>query len=80
MSDDVNNGSSSSVGAGDIARLVPAAVLLIILVLFVVANTQKVTIDFLFTEKKLPLILVLLGTAVIGALMASLIKFRRRHN
>lgn len=78
--DDDDTSSQRAVGAGDIARLVPVAVLLVILVLFVVANTQKVKIDFLFTETKLPLIIVLLATAVVGAVMAALVKLRRKHS
>ncbi|MGI8709706.1 MAG: lipopolysaccharide assembly protein LapA domain-containing protein [Acidimicrobiales bacterium] len=72
--------SDSAVGAGDIARLVPAAILLVILVLFVVANTQKVEVDFLFADTEAPLIVVLLATAVVGAVLVGLVKFRRRHS
>ncbi|MGI8757605.1 MAG: lipopolysaccharide assembly protein LapA domain-containing protein [Acidimicrobiales bacterium] len=80
MVQDDQQGSDGGFGAGDIARLVPVAVLVVALVLFALANTQKVKIDFLFTETRLPLIVVLLATAVVGAVIAALVKFRRKHS
>ena len=67
-------------GAATLLRLLPAAVLLVILVVFATANSQKTTVDLVFTEATAPLVLVLLVTAVVGALIASLVKFQRRHS
>lgn len=75
--DDDHNGSAA---ASTIVTLLPAAVLLVILVVFATANSQKTTVDFLITEAEAPLALVLLVTAVVGALIASLVKFQRRHS
>lgn len=51
-----------------------------VLVVFCLANTQKVTVDFLATETEAPLILVLVVTAVVGALLGALLRFSRRHD
>ena len=75
--EDVHDDGGS--GAASLLRLLPAAVLLVILVVFATANSQKTTVDFLVTETEAPLALVLLVTAVAGALIASLVKFQRRH-
>lgn len=79
--DDQQHSTTSEVGAGvgDFLRLIPAVVLILALVLFAFANTQKTKVDLLFTEKSLPLWAVLLVTAVVGAIIAALIKFKRRH-
>lgn len=71
---DENEGGTST---GDLVRLVPPAILLIVVVAFALANTQKVKVDFLFTETDAPLILVLLATAVVGAIIAALVRWRR---
>jgi uncharacterized integral membrane protein len=63
----------------DTARLVAGAVLLVLLVLFVVANTDKTRIDFLVTDVQLPLIGVLAVTAVLGAVVYELFRFRRNR-
>ena len=55
--------------AGGRGRLIVAVIVLAILVAFVVANTRSVKVSFLFTDKKLPLIFVLVVTAIIGALL-----------
>lgn len=73
MAEDDEGGRS----AGDVIRLIPAVVLVIVVVAFALANTQKVTVDFLFTETDTPLILVLLATAVVGAIIAALVRWRR---
>ncbi len=75
MADDQDN--RTDVSAGDLIKLVPAAVLVILLIGFGAANTQKVTVDFLFTEEQAPLIIVLLATALVGAIIAALVRWRR---
>jgi uncharacterized integral membrane protein len=60
------------------ARLVAGAVLLVLLVLLCVANSDKTKIDFLVGDVNVPLFLVLLVAAVLGAAVYEL--FRFRHN
>lgn len=62
------------------ARLVVAGVLLVLLVLFIVANTDKTEIDFLVGSVDVPLILVLLVTAAVGAIISELARFRRKRH
>lgn len=78
MADDEHR--SDGVGAGDLARLVPVVVLLVALGAFAAANTQKTKIDYVFGDTSAPLILVLLATAVVGALIAALLRFRGKHH
>lgn len=70
---------SSGRSAADLARLVPAAVLAIVLLVFGLANTDDTEVDLLVTDTEAPLIVVLLATAIVGALIASLLRFRRRR-
>lgn len=69
----------TSATANAVVTLLPAAILLVILAIFAFANSQEVTVDLVVTETEAPLALVLLVTAVIGALIASLVRFQRRH-
>ena len=78
-SDHGNGHSGSGRSAGDVARLVPAIVLVIAVVAFALANTEKTEVNFLFTETEAPLILVLLATAVVGALIGALLRRQRKH-
>ena len=41
----------------------------LVLLIFVIQNSQKVTVDFLFTETNTPLIFALLLAGVLGALI-----------
>ena len=53
-------------------------VLAIILIAFIVVNTEEVNIDFIITDFSVPLIFVLAGTAILGALIDRLLTARRR--
>ena len=66
----------------DQARLGAAVVLVVLLVIFVLQNTDKTDVDFIFTDVKMPLIFVLIGTAFVGAAASSLLQFvlRRRRD
>ncbi|HYU61287.1 MAG TPA: lipopolysaccharide assembly protein LapA domain-containing protein [Solirubrobacterales bacterium] len=61
-----------------------AIVALIVLVIFVVQNSQEVQVDFLFTTTDTPLIFALLIAALLGALVAWLLprvrRGRREHD
>lgn len=74
MADDNND---SNISSTDLIKLLPAAILLILLIAFGVANTEKTEVDFLFVEAEAPLILVLAATAVVGAMIAALLRWRR---
>jgi uncharacterized integral membrane protein len=50
----------------------------VLLVLFVMFNTQTVDISLVFTDIEAPLVVALLVAAVLGALVASLIALLRR--
>lgn len=61
----------------DIVRLVGAGLLALLLVAFVVANSASVKVSFIVTERQVPLIVVLVVTALLSSLV-TLILVRRR--
>jgi|tagenome__1003787_1003787.scaffolds.fasta_scaffold19907772_2 uncharacterized integral membrane protein len=66
---------------GEIARLVGALLIIGVMIAFVVDNVDSVKVGFIVTDKKIPLIFVLIGTALIGAILDRLVQYarRRRH-
>ena len=50
-------------------RFYVLAIAALILLIFVVQNSQKVTVDFLFTETETPLIFALLVAGALGAVI-----------
>ena len=68
--------------ASEQVRLGAAGVLLVILAIFVLKNTDRTRVDFVFTDVRMPLIFVLIGTAVVGAATSHLLMwvYRRRRN
>ena len=64
----------------DIARVVAALVIVIVLVAFVVKNSEKVNVSFVFFSADVRLIWVLLITAILGALADRLLLWRRRRS
>jgi putative membrane protein len=65
-------------GQGREWKLWAAIVALVLLVVFVVQNSQEVEVDFLFTNTTTPLIFALLISALLGALIAWLLPRVRR--
>jgi uncharacterized integral membrane protein len=65
----------------DTARIVVAVVLVAALVAFVVDNIDSVKVGFVFTDREIPLIFVLVATALIGAILDRLVQYavRRRR-
>lgn len=62
------------------AKIAVGAALLVLLTLFVVFNTDDVPVSFVFgSEKQVPLIVVLIVTAAVGALLAELFRVRRNR-
>ena len=66
---------------GDTARIIVAVVIAAAVVAFVVDNIDSVKVGFVFTDKKIPLIFVLVATALIGAILDRLVQYavRRRR-
>jgi uncharacterized integral membrane protein len=54
-------------------------VALVLLIVFVIQNSQEVSVDFLFTTTETPLIFALLIAGVLGALIGWLAPRVRRH-
>lgn len=65
----------------ELVRLVGAIALVVVLVAFVVDNSRSVRVGFVFTDRSVPLIWVLIITAVLGAVADRLLRavWRRRH-
>lgn len=65
----------------ELVRLVGALILVAVLVAFVLGNSHSVKVSFVFTSRRVPLIWVLLVTAVLGALADRLLRlvWKRRH-
>jgi uncharacterized integral membrane protein len=58
-------------------RIIASTVVVFALVAFILDNRQSVRVGFVLTEQEAPLIWVLLVTAVLGALAAYLLRWRR---
>jgi uncharacterized integral membrane protein len=64
----------------DAARIIAAVVLACLLIAFVIDNTRRVTVGFVFADHETRLIYVLVVTAVVGALLDRLwLRARRKH-
>ena len=61
-----------------VRRFGPSTALGVLLLAFVLANTQSVAVNFLFFKANAPLIVVLVATALVGALMTLLMQRRRK--
>lgn len=60
-------------------QLVISVVVLFIFAVFAVVNTQEVAISFVFTDINIPLIIVILGSFILGVLTAMLTSWRKRR-
>lgn len=69
--------TSSTKTIGETVKLAVAALILIALVLLGVANSDEVRVDWVVGDADLPLIVVILGSAVAGAMVAALVRRRR---
>lgn len=76
VSDDVP-GQERSRSTGEIVKLVLSVAIITALVLFGLANSDDVRVSFLVTHKNIPLILVILGSAMAGVVVAALLRRRR---
>ena len=57
-----------------------AGILLVIVVVFVVENTNKVSVRLIFPKVQVPLAVALLIAAVLGALISALLRYRRKRH
>ncbi|CAN5702390.1 hypothetical protein BH10ACT1_BH10ACT1_23030 [soil metagenome] len=62
----------------DWVHLAPPIVLAVIVIAFAAANTRRTKVSFLVADVRAPLVVVLLATAVVGALIGALIRRRRK--
>jgi uncharacterized integral membrane protein len=60
------------------ARLVAVAVLAVAATLFAVLNLHQVTVHLLFGSPQLPMIVVIVGCLLIGAVFGAVLETRRR--
>ncbi len=75
--DDTKAASHPARSVAETLKLVLVAILALALILFGVTNADDVSVDLLVTTTDLPLIFVILGSAVAGALIAALLRRRR---
>jgi uncharacterized integral membrane protein len=75
----VADGSAPSERRTPSARLIVAAILIILVVWFALVNSQRVTIDFILFERRARLIYVILGSAALGMLAGALLRRHRRR-
>jgi uncharacterized integral membrane protein len=60
-------------------RIAIALILAVVLVVFAFQNRTKVNIDFVIADSDTRLIYVILGAAVLGAIIGALIRYSWRH-
>ena len=77
MADDQSTAKGSRSGSRDLLRYLPAVVLIVLLAAFAFDNRRDVPVGFVFADAKVPLIFVLLATAIIGALLGAFVRWRR---
>lgn len=63
----------------ELIRLCGAIVLVLVLVAFVVDNRHSVRVGFVVTDRRVPLIGVLIVTALLGAVIDRLLRWRHRR-
>lgn len=67
-------------GRGVSVGQILAGILLVVVVVFVVENTDKVSVRLIFPKVEVPLAVALLIAAVLGALISALLRLRRKHH
>lgn len=60
-------------------QIVISFIVVFIFAVFAIVNTQEVSISFVFTEVEIPLIIVILGSFILGALTTALSSWRSRR-
>lgn len=60
-------------------QIVISFIVVFIFAVFAIVNTQEVSISFVFTEVEIPLIIVILGSFILGAVTTALTGWRSRR-
>jgi uncharacterized integral membrane protein len=63
----------------DVVRIVAAVVLVIVLLALVIDNTRKVKIGYVVGDARMPLVVLVLLSAALGALVSWLLTRRHSH-
>jgi uncharacterized integral membrane protein len=65
----------------ELGRLIGAVILVAVLVAFVIDNSRSVKVSFIVTDRRVPLIWVLVVTALLGAIADRILRalWRRRR-
>lgn len=61
-------------------RVIVGFILVLVVVLFAVSNTDSTTVHLIFTSQQIPLVFVILGSAFIGAIIVFTTSFSTIHN
>lgn len=77
MAGDDQTHAERSIRARQTIRVVVWVVALAALVIFAAVNTQDVAVDWLFDESEMQLWVVIAGSAVVGALIGYVTRWRR---
>ncbi|WP_217922200.1 hypothetical protein [Miltoncostaea oceani] len=72
--------ASREPGQRDVGRLVAAAVIGLVVLLFALFNRGRVEVDWILFERESRLIYVIIGSALLGALADRLVQRRRRRS
>ncbi len=78
MSDDLNNQPTAKTGIG---KFIGAALVAVALIAFVVQNTDSTPVQWFFIDRSAPLWLIIVVSAVAGAILSEIIGWivRRRR-
>lgn len=67
-------------GNSQVGRLVVAAAIVIVVVWFAFANSQRVEVDYLLFSRDSRLVYVIIGAVLLGAIADRLVQYRRRRD
>jgi uncharacterized integral membrane protein len=79
MADDVSDRTERRIRLGQTVRIVLLVVVAVVLVVWASANTQDVEVDWLFDTTTNSLVVVIVGSAVLGFLLGMFVSWRRRR-
>jgi uncharacterized integral membrane protein len=61
-------------------KLILVGILVLVIVILAIANSKKVTVDFVVADVKLPLFVVIVGSALIGLVVGYFLGRREKKN
>ncbi len=77
MADDVDDGADRGISAKQKLRVLVSVVIVAVLVLWALANTEEVAVDWLFDTTTGPLVVVIAISAALGFLLGAVATWRR---